>query len=64
VTGFSPSAWVRRLEALGGYILRHKGEWMWGVPLDDNIADVESLTAEIRPPEHAAAVREYVRGRP
>ncbi|MGE0776683.1 MAG: hypothetical protein AB7G25_07710 [Sphingomonadaceae bacterium] len=61
---FSPSVWVRRLEALGGYVMRYDGRWSWGVQIEDNLDEVQALTAEIRPPEHAAAVRQYVSGRP
>ena len=49
---------------MGGYVMRYDGRWSWGVPIEDNLDEVQALTAEIRPPEHAAAVRHYVSGRP
>lgn len=63
MSAFNPSAWVRRLESLGGYVMLHDGKWMWGVPLE-NLEDVRALNAEIAPPENALAVRQYVSGRP
>jgi len=64
VSAFNPAAWVRRLESLGGYVMLDDGKWMWGVPLDDNLEEVRSLSTEIAPPENALAVRQYVSGRP
>jgi len=63
MNAFNPSAWVRRLEALGGCVMRHDGQWRVLMPLE-HLDEVRSLNAEIRPPENALAVRQYVSGRP
>lgn len=65
VSAFNPAAWIRRLENLGGGVIRQKdGSWMVCMPIEHNFDEVRSLTAEINPPEHALAVRQYVSGRP
>jgi len=60
---FSTAAWGRRLEALGGYVMHHDGQWRVLMPLE-NLNEVRSLNAEINPPGTALAVRQYASGRP
>jgi len=64
MSAFNPSAWVRRLEAIGGRIRPHDGSlWLW-VPMEADADAVNALSAEIVAPGHKAAVRQYVSGRP
>jgi len=65
MSAFNPAAWVRRLESLGGGVIRQNdGSWTVCMPIEHNFDEVRSLTAEINPPENALAVRQYVSGRP
>jgi len=51
------------LEALGGYMMHHDGQWRVLMPLE-NLNEVRSLNAEINPPGTALAVRQYASDRP
>lgn len=64
MSAFNPSAWVRRLEAMGGRIIPFNGRLWLHMPIEDNLDEVQALSAAIRAPENAAAVRQYVSGRP